>query len=726
MKRGATVAVWVLLAIATVGGAAWFLLRDPSAGGAIDEASDGARGVVARREDPGLAASRPAVESNPSSAKAISSAPFDPNAGRTELFVSGTVFEDSGRPVVGARVALLVDASRTLAQFSEGALVAETTTAESGAFQFDDAARLRSRDRYLLRVRHPDFQLERVSPIDPAVPATLRRDILLRRNGGGIAGLITDEYGAPLKAAVVAVYDASQPSSEFLGALEKETPVDPSGKYRIASLRAGFKTVRVTAPGYTTAARAEFEVREGVTFDLGFRLARGRAISGNVVGRDTGQGVEGALVVARLLRLDGQRGVDPADAEKHAAELAKVAAEANEEAAVRAAKRAAGKDEGAADSDAEPATAEDELRRQRAQWATLRKAPPGVAKTDKDGAFEIQGLEDGAYEIIVRAAGYQESPPTGVMAGEAVLVEISRNGALRGRCVDAVTGEPITNFTLAAAAGPEQRFVPSSTKRGFSGPGAADGAFEYGDLSPGRWQLVGEAEGYAGGRSDVVQLSLGEIRDGLVVRLERGVLVRGKVVDASGKGVGGVGVLLEPSDLAAHPLAAMMMRQVRRDRISATTDAQGRYSFPNVLAGSYFVETAEGALAPSKTAVFVVGTSALDAPDLQAMRGGTLTGRVLRKSDREPDSAATVRVAPYATATDPAAFTGAAQREAVTDAAGRFSVEGLPAGTYRVVVVRRENVQNFAELLGTVARAQGAPAPTHVLTEGGTVDVGDL
>ena len=726
MKRGATVAVWVLLAVATVGGAAWFLLRDPSAGGAIDEASDGSRGVVARREDPGLAASRPAAESNPSPAKPISSAPFDPNAGRTELFVSGTVFEDAGRPVVGARVELLVDASRTLTQFSEGALVAETATAESGAFQFDDAARLRSRDRYLLRVRHPDFQLERVSPIDPAVPATLRRDILLRRNGGGIAGLITDEYGTPLKAAVVAVYDASQPSSEFLGALEKEAPADPSGKYRIASLRAGFKTVRVTAPGYTTAARADFEVREGVTVELGFRLARGRAISGNVVGRDTGQGVEGAVVVARLLRLDGQRAVDPADAEKHAAELAKVAAEANEEAAARAAKRAAGKDEGAADSDAEPATAEDELRRQRAQWATLRKAPPGVAKSDKDGAFEIQGLEDGAYEIIVRAAGYQESPPTGVMAGEAVLVEISRNGALRGRCVDAVTGEPIPNFTLAAVAGPEQRFVPSSTKRAFGGSGAADGAFEYGDLAPGRWQLVGEAKGYAGGRSDVVQLSLGEIRDGLVVRLERGVRVGGKVVDAAGKGVGGVGVVLEPSDLAAHPLAAIMMRQVRRDRISATTDAQGRYSFPNVLAGSYFVETAEGALAPSKTSVFVVGTAAFEAPDLQAMRGGALTGRVLRKSDREPDSSATVRIAPYATATDPAAFTGAAQREAVTDAAGRFSVEGLPAGTYRVVVVRRESVQNFAELLGTVARAQGAPAPTHVLTEGATVDVGDL
>ena len=726
MKRGATVAVFVLCAVAIVGGAAWYLLQDPSVGSSAKDASFGSRDLAARRDAPEPAVSRPSSDPAAAAGRPISSVPFDPQLARGELFVSGTVFEDSGRPVSGARVDLLVDSSRSLTGFQEGALVAGTLTNDAGNFQFEDAARLKARDRYLLRVRHPDYQLERVSPIDPAVPATLRRDILLRRTGGGLAGQITDEYGTPLNNAVVAVYDAVQASTEYLGALEKEAAADATGRFRLSSLRAGFKTVRVTAPGYTTAARTDFEVREGAMLGLDFRLARGRSISGNVVGRDSGQGVAGALVVARLLRLDGQRGVDPADAEKHAAEIAKVAAAANEEAAARAAKRAAGA-EPAADSEAEPATAEDELRRQRAQWATLRKAPPGIAKTDAEGAFEIQGLEDGAYEIIVRAAGYQESSPQGAMVGESVLVEISRNGALRGRCIDAATGEPVTAFTLAAVAGPEQRFIPSSVKRGFSGPGTADGAFEYGDLAPGRWQLVGEAPGYAGGRSEVVQLSMGETREGLVVKLERGVEVNGKVVDASGKGVGGVGVHLEPSDLAAHPLAALMMRQVRRDRISATSDAGGRYRFPNVLAGSYHVETAEGALAPSKTAVFAVGAAGpVEAPDLLASRGATMTGRVLRKSDRAPDPEATVRVAPYATAADASAFTAGSQREAATDAAGRFVLDGLPPGNYRVMVVRRENVQNFAEILGTVARNQGSPPTTYVLTDGASLDVGDL
>jgi hypothetical protein len=309
-----------------------------------------------------------------------------------------------------------------------------------------------------------------------------------------------------------------------------------------------------------------------------------------------------------------------------------------------------------------------------------------------------------------------------------VLFELARNGALRGRCVDAETGAPIPAFTLGAVAGPEQKFVPSASKKSFGGAAATDGAFEYGDLPAGRWQLVAEAPGYAGGRSEPVQLALGEVREGLVVRLERGCEVRGLVLDAKGAPAGGAVVRLEPATAAAHPLAALMMKQVRRDVVTARAGADGRYVFPHVLADEYVVETVEGDLAPARTAPFVAPSSGVfEAPPLKVAAGGTITGRVVRKADGAPDSAATVRILPYALATDPAAAgRPVVQREAATDAGGRFAVTGLPPGDYRVVVVQRNGEQNFAELLGVVGRTRGDPPRVITITEGATVDAGDV
>jgi hypothetical protein len=99
----------------------------------------------------------------------------------------------------------------------------------------------------------------------------------------------------------------------------------------------------------------------------------------------------------------------------------------------------------------------------------------------------------------------------------------------------------------------------------------------------------------------------------------------------------------------------------------------------------------------------------------------------VRKADGAPDSAATVRILPYALATDPAAAgRPVVQREAATDAGGRFAVTGLPPGDYRVVVVQRNGEQNFAELLGVVGRTRGDPPRVITITEGATVDAGDV
>ena len=81
--------------------------------------------------------------------------------------LDGVVYDETGATVPDAEVALIVDATRSLAAFSEGDVAATVVTKRDGAFWFDDPTAISVHERYLLRVRHPAYGVERATPIDP-------------------------------------------------------------------------------------------------------------------------------------------------------------------------------------------------------------------------------------------------------------------------------------------------------------------------------------------------------------------------------------------------------------------------------------------------------------------------------------------------------------------------------------------------------------------------------
>jgi protocatechuate 3,4-dioxygenase beta subunit len=727
-SRTGAVAVAAAVALLLACGAAYFLRegdRRP------DTPSAPGRDVPAPARPRDDAASGRAPEAATASKKVdIERAAFDGAPRQGEIVVAGVVYDETGATVPDAEVALIVDATRSLAAFSEGDVAATVVTKRDGAFWFDDPTAISVHERYLLRVRHPAYGVERATPIDPRDASTLRRDVVLRKTGAGVNGRVTDEFGAPIAGARVLALDPAVMSTDPVGAVEKETATDKDGRFEASSLRPGLKTVRVVAAGYTTASAPDLNLALGAPQTLEFRLARGKVIRGHAIGTDVGAGIAGAVVIARLLRLDGpDSGEAPEDADRREAELRKIAEAQREEAEARRAKggETTPVKEGAA-VEAEPVMPpEEELRRQRAQYAALRKSPPAVVRTGPDGSFELAGLEAGSYEVSVRARGYRDPPPQGARAGEDVLFELAPTGRVLGRVVDAETGAPLAEFALGMVAGPEQRIVPWASKRRFGPPATANGAFEYPDAPEGRCQLVAEAPSYAGGRSEPLTLAPSERREGVEIRMVRGCEVRGTVADAAGKPVAGAAVELEASDAATHPLAGLLLRSVRRDKLTTTTDKDGRYAFPRVMAGGYVAQATHPAFANGASVAFEApATGAVDAPPVTLAKGSAVRGRVLRKSDGAPDPDATVRVMSYTANAQPVPFQTPLQREAATDPEGRFEVGGLPAGSYRVMVVRRENKSDFGELFMAAGKRTGKEPPTHVVAAGETKDVGDL
>ena len=140
-----------------------------------------------------------------------------------------------------------------------------------------------------------------------------------------------------------------------------------------------------------------------------------------------------------------------------------------------------------------------------------------------------------------------------------------------------------------------------------------------------------------------------------------------------------------------------MMQNMRRDIREAKTDAEGNYSIPNMLSGSYTLTVRHPEYGPQTTTSFVVPSSGeVGQPDILMSRGATIKGRV-KLPDGSPDAKAMVQVAPVGTTPN---FSG--HRSAYTDSEGRFEVNGLALGQYRVVVAQRNGQPDLGTLFTTL------------------------
>jgi Carboxypeptidase regulatory-like domain len=663
-----------------------------------------------------------------------------------DVGIGGFVQNEGGVKIEGATCELFEDTAAIKDRTQEGELRGKQVTTAEGMFIFE-AHTLSLAERYVLKVSHPMYMTERKA-IDLKKPDTLN---VVLRLGTAMQGTVRTMAGQPIANATVMVFDMNQGALDPNGSVENFVMTDATGQYTIPHLAAGMKKVQASAQGFASVERSAIQIEQGKALaGIDFALNDGAGISGQVVATD-GTPVIGAYVTARPLAIGKIQSPDapPHDArEIQARREREVQMRASNTAPPPAAEPAdvtgteapapappppvRGADEEVAKAERKMRTAElkesvvQQIQKDREALkdaASFKKmtAPTQPAgqtvlsvRTLPDGTFTVPGTEFGTYMVSVNGAGYIPPPQQTVSSpSTGILFTLAPNAHIMGTVIDDETRKPLGYFTLGLTQQPDEVLIPAHTKKAFGPPKFRDGTFDYIDVKPGRYWLIADAPGYAGGRSEEITVTQGEKKTGIEIRVVRGATIKGRVLDAKGGPVVGATVQPEPASLSGNGGAAgmflsVMMQNMRRDIREAKTDSEGKYSLPNMLSGSYTIKVTHPEYGPQNTSAFSVGTSGeVNQPDIVMSRGASVRGRV-KLADGTPDTKAMVQVAPVGGTPN---FSG--HRSAYTDADGRFEVTGLAVGQYRVIVAQRNGQPDLGTLFTNLKNPN-----TFALSEG--------
>jgi carboxypeptidase family protein/PDZ domain-containing protein len=198
-----------------------------------------------------------------------------------------------------------------------------------------------------------------------------------------------------------------------------------------------------------------------------------------------------------------------------------------------------------------------------------------VARSGSDGSFRVPASASGCA-FLAEHESFAASPSTHAAPGDQVVLRLGPGGSIDGRVVDDA-GAPVRSFWVAfeprageggAAHAPAAHFVDD-----------AGGRFSFASLAPGAYTLAVRADGYAPALAPTVDLASGARRSDLLVKLGRGGVIEGRIVDESRKTpLAGVKVAL---DTSASSLASFSSAPDAAPP-AVTTDANGYYRLENV------------------------------------------------------------------------------------------------------------------------------------------------
>lgn len=298
-----------------------------------------------------------------------------------DLGINGVVKDDKGVEVEGAVCELYEDSSPSADRTEEGDLREKQVTNGRGVFQFDRTV-LAAPDRFVLKVRHPSYGMER-KPID-VTKAAPRPLVVMLRPGTTVSGTVRTVAGGAIPSVTVVVYDLGQAPADSNGSAETSAATDGAGAFSIGNVTPGRKRMVASLDDYATATMPEVRVENGNPLDnIGFVLNRGGAITGQVWAAD-GTPIGGAWVTAR-----------PTGEVSDSDVLRKAKFENAEE----------GREEQKSKTPLDKVRSKPQL----VPTVSLRSTTLR-ARTRQDGTYSIAGTEFCVYAVTLIAPGFAEIP----------------------------------------------------------------------------------------------------------------------------------------------------------------------------------------------------------------------------------------------------------------------------------------------------------------------------
>ncbi len=299
------------------------------------------------------------------------------------------------------------------------------------------------------------------------------------------------------------------------------------------------------------------------------------------------------------------------------------------------------------------------------------------AITGPDGAFTLGGLSPGSTRLFLRKDDdfIQEQRAVTAPARD-VLFDFPGGGRVAGRVTEKGTRKPITTFqagiSTSRGGGGFVMMAPPQLKS-FTND---DGSFTLENVPAGAMSIVAQAPGYAGGRVNV-DVEEGKTVSDVVIELDTGVRLVGKVTGPNGATLPDASVQLRPSPTGSFARSGLMRR--------ATTDSNGEFSLDSLDPGEEtFVISHPKFLDTTKTVTLKGREMRMD---VQLAGGQRVTGVVVTDGGM-----------PVADA-DVQAFTatGLSSERARTNASGTFEFPSLASARYRFAASKTGYVEGVLE-----------------------------
>lgn len=349
-------------------------------------------------------------------------------------------------------------------------------------------------------------------------------------------------------------------------------------------------------------------------------------------------------------------------------------------------------------------------------------------RTDAEGRFRAGPLPgDAPHSVNFWRPGFawaRERWDPATQSGEWV-VTLRRGGAVEGIVMDLASGEPARTFTIDTPdridqeAGEPGAWNPFAGGQLFENTG---GRFRIDAMRPGNRRLTLRSPGFATKSVEVV-VTEGQVTRGVVVELDRGATLAGRVVDDAGNGVAGAQVValdsrgrLDEADRARTNRGPVpfgdesdgFLRVAPTEIVagvgllsggSATADRDGYFELLGVPGEGAKILAVQREFAPTETEPIAFEAGArVDGIEIVLSRGGGLEGRITDRYGRPVPGAIVIASTP------PNVGGGSGTRlyQGSSDADGRYRVQPMRGGSYFLLVTRGDEQLSLTGFLGTL------------------------
>lgn len=309
----------------------------------------------------------------------------------------------------------------------------------------------------------------------------------------------------------------------------------------------------------------------------------------------------------------------------------------------------------------------------------------GEAISGEDGTFQIDGLQQGSYILLVELFGYRNARANRVQVDDMnVQIEMIKQACINGTVVGkSGAPESFTATVLRVSPNPsmgqtEPIYENTGVRERFT---TADGSFELCGIDPGDYAIQVKSKGYAPSISPTFPVIDGQATPPVTIELSLGGTIKGRIVDPKGAPVAKALVKSADDEYAGNMLNDFLDGLIasRITEKKTRTDAQGYFELNLLNPGNYRIEVEHKGFTRETVAGLAVSEGqTVDAGTVRLKAGGTLSGKVYDQAG-QPMTRGFVRMF-----SDDQTMS----YQVRTDGEGNYRIEHVRPGSYKLSAMR--------------------------------------